>query len=988
MAPISPEPEGRKRKDSISHLKRDQPLFTARRSVLSQQPPDFFTDSLNTSSIPIPSPTKENTRPGIRSKPRPKLGSRSLAASFKATSEASDENKRPSSSPSLDRRSTTYLPQIRQAQSDSRSLAKSPSRPPSHLPRAKTPSPERGRQPSIVSPVSSASSPPRGLAEAYQRINDEESLAQEDSIEGDMETLTYDYASQERSQELDRVRMQRIQEAVSPIKLKATRKPYYRVLSEELRDVAARSKGLEETLPESDSESAISNPENLTGNFNEEASQNAKDLARINGVMNSDTKVFTKARSSNRVGVTVENLTRRNGSNASSGSAPGAGSTSSKGSNPSLNVPQIWGRKARPGREWLTRINNKSGRLTGDTPKKNHANATALGGSDQKELLEEWVTTAKEDLNPSEGDRPASRDSTPTAENRKRSMERVAEWEINEDDFTGRSLQASDSPPVRQRNGTLGPILEREIDSVAKRAVTTSRLGEIREKTSEEHLGRRFYSQSAEDLSKPGIESNRETLRQRRSSLKFPMKPFIDDKSYSSISGAVLGSGGDPIPDSPITIFRSTSDVSSTENGPGGNMDDDRRSIHRPLHERGDSRDLLRKLARVSSQSPTSIKEGPSPVSQQEIIPTDNVEPNEEPSGFSIGMDLSVQAAEEENHDGNNHIPDVEIEKLVQDTPRPSKSNAELKTPLVTGAWIDTPLPTGSRGLPLPTPVNLEDDKDFTMNSGDQSRKIATTDLIRKLNPNILSTRPKLNPQRQLKDTGPLLPKSALESILAAAKANPKPTSQRNGDADSNPESEELELGDSTVQSLEEILHDDPDRSTLASQSSSFPSLPREDLPEDQELEESVLNSDHSEAESLTPGQRSRLSEIKSYARQISRLGNVGPSIRDTKRRLAVLEKAFSKTVSDLPSKSLEIQDGCDEAGEFHDFIWPCERCGCPGRRDLDTSHRITRYMNSVSISVPKLWRWRRDDWRPRLTWLGLVVLIWWAWSIGDWAAW
>ena len=802
-----------------------------------------------------------------------------------------------------------------------------------------------------------------------------------------METMTYDYASQERSREIDRVRMQRIQEAVSPIKLKATRKPLPRLLSEELRDAMARGQAMEGNWPELDNESAGSNLENLTGSVNEEVSQHAKDLARVNDVVNSETKVFTKARPSNRLGVTVENLTRRNGSNESLSSARGAGSTSSKGSNPSLNVPRKWARKATPaGTNWLNRIKNKNGRLTGDTPEKNHANSTGSEGSDQKEPLEEWVTTAKEDQNPSEGDRPASRGSTPTAAHRKQSIDRVSEWEINDDDFTGRSLQVSDSPPIR----TLGPILEREIDSVAKRAVTTSRLGEIREKTLEEHTSRRTYSQSAEDLSKSGIESNRETSRQRRSSLKIPFKPFVGDKSYSSISGAVLGSGGDSIPDSPVTIYRNTSDVSISDNGLGGNMDDDRRSVHRPKHEQGDSRELLRKIARASSQSPTSAKEGPSPaspLSQQELIPPDTVEPDEEPSGFGIRTDLSVQAAEEDNHGGNNHVPDAPIEKLVQETPRPHKSNADLKTPLVTGAWIDTPLPTGSHGLPLPTPANLEDDEDFTVDSEDQSRRIAATDLIRKLNPNILPTRPRLNSQMQLKDTGPLLPKSALESILAAAKANPKPVSQRNRGTNSTSDSEELELGDSTMQSLEEILHDDPDRLNLASQSSSSPFLPNEDLAEDEELEDNFLKSDHSAAEPLTSDQGS-LSELKSYARQIRRLGNVGPSIRDTKRRLAVLEKAFSKTVSDLPSRSLEIQNGCDEAGEFHDFIWPCERCGCPGRRDSDPSYRIARYIDTVSASVPKLWRWRRDDWRPRLTWLGLMLLVWWAWWIGDWYAW
>lgn len=994
MAPISPEPEGgRKRKESVGHLTRDHPLFTARRSVLSQQPPDFYTDSLNTSSIPIPSPTKENTRPSVRSKPRPKLGSRSLAASFKATSEPNDENQRPSTSPSLDRRSTTYVSQIRPAQSNARSLAKSPSRSPSRLPRAKTPSPERGRQYSIVSPVSSASSPPRGLAEAYQRINDEESLAQEDSIADGMETLAYDYASQERSRELDRVRMQRIQDAVSPIALKASRKPFPRALSEELRDAEARARALEENSRESDSESGISNLDNLTENFTGEISQHAKDLARVNGAMKSDAKVFTKARLSNKVGLTVENLTRRNGSNESLSSALGAGSSSSKSSNPSLNVPQKWGRKARPGKDWLNRINNKNGRLTGDKPQRKNADATLLEEPDQKELLEEWVTTAAEGLNPHEDQslqhRPASRDSTPTAANRKKSMERVAEWEINDDDFTGRSLQVSDSPPIRVRNATLGRILEREIDSLAKRAVTTSRLGELREKTSEEQLGRRSYSQSVEDLSRSGIESDRETLRHRRSSLKFPLKPFVDDKSYSSISGAVLGSGGDPIPDSPITIYRSTSDVSNTDNGQSGNVDDERGSGHRPLHERGDSRDLLRKLARVSSQSPTSTKEESSTEIQREANPTKNIETDVKPSKVGTATDLPAQATEEENHEGKNHLPDVKIEKPVQDTPRPEKSNADLKTPLVTGAWIDTPLPTGSRGPPMPTPVNLEDDKDFTMSSGDQTRKIATTDLIRKLNPKILSTRPKLNSQRPLKDTGPLLPKSALESILSAAKSNSQPTSKWNRGSNSTSDSEvpTLDLGDSTIQSLEEILHDDPDFSNLLPQSPS-PSLPQdEDLTKEQKPEDSFLKGDRSEAEPLAPAQQSLLPELQSYARQISRLGNVGPSIRDAKKRLANLEKAISKSVSDLPTKSLEIQSGCDEAGEFHDFIWPCERCGCPGRRDLDSSYSITHYMTTVSMPVPNFWRWRQDERRPRLTWLGLVTLVGLMWWFGEWAA-
>ncbi|MCJ1466582.1 hypothetical protein MMC07_005202 [Pseudocyphellaria aurata] len=990
MAPILPEPEGRTKKESVDHLKRDQPLFAARRSVLSQQPPEFFTDSLiNTSSIPIPSPSRENTRSGIRSKPRPKSGSRSLAASFNATSEVNDENQRPSTSPSLDRRSTSYVPKIHPAHSNARGLAKSPSR----IPRAKTPSPERGCRFSIVTPTSSASSPPRGLAEAYQRINDEESLAQEDSIEVDMDTIAYDFASQQTSRELDRRRMQRIQDAVSPVTLKASRKPLPRVLSEELRDAEARSKATEGSSHESDSESAISNLDNLSENLAGKISQHAKDVARINGATKRDAKVFTKARSSNKVGQSLENLKRRNGSNESLSSALGAGSTSSKGSNSSLNVPYIWGKKAKPGLGLRGSINNKSGRLTGDKPQIENAGATILEEQDQKELLEDWVTTAAESVNPSKDiqslQQPsASRKSTPMAASRKKSLESVAEWEINDDDFTGRSLQVSDSPPIRARNAGIDRVLEREIDNVAKRAVTTSRLGALQQKTSEDHLGRRSYSQSAEDLSKSRIENDRETVRHRRASLKFPLKPFVEDKSYSSISGAVLGSRGDRIPDSPITIYRRTSDVSSTDNGQSSNMDGGKGSGHRPLHERGDY-DLLRKFARASSQSPMSTKEELSPDLQREPSPTENIEPGEEPSTFTGATDRPGRAAEEVDGNGKDHLPEVKIGKPIQDTPLPSKSNADLKTPLITGAWIDTPLPTGRRGLPMPTLINIEDDKEFTMSNGDQSRKIATTDLIRKLNPTILSTRPKLNSQRPLKDTGPLLPKSALESILAAAKSASQPTFRRNRSSNSNSDSEELtlDLGDSTIQSLEDILHEDSQFPTVLSLPPPSPSLPQDDYTtESQKPEDSFSKDDHTEAEPLMSAQKSRLSELQSYARQMSRLGNVGPSIRDARRRLSNLEKAISKSVSDLPSKSLEIQNGCDEAGEFHDFIWPCERCGCPGRKDLDP-YNMTPVKTTVPISVPKFCKWQNDDWRPRLTWLGLATLIGCMWWIGEWVA-
>lgn len=928
MASNSPETESKKRKQSTGHLKRDQPLFTTRRSGLSQQPPESFNGDRNASNIPSPSPTKESTH---LPKPRQRLGtSRPLAATFISTPSIKDENQRPTS----DRKLTTYGSH-RPTKSNVPSLAKSSRS--SQIPRAKTPSPVRGRQFQTTSPFSSESSPPRGLAEAYKRIDDEESLAQEDSIDDDMAAYAYD--PDERSQELDRARMQRVQATLSPISLNASRRASPRPLAE-LQADEVKTKDMESY--ESDHESVLSNLDNLT-ETSVGSSQHARDLQRVSDAMKSNTQAFSKARIGERVGLTMENLKRRNASSESLGSVR-SGSISSKESNHSVNVPAKWGRKARPGRDWLNRMSNKSG-LTGDTPKK----GAETSENPEGERLDEWVTAVpvvqEKSLQPS-----TSRDRTPTSTNRKKSLERVAEWEINDDDFTGRSLQVSDSPPIRVRNGTLGRILEREIDSLAKRAVTTNRLGELREKTSEELLGRKLHSQSAEDLTRPGLGEDSATLRRRRSSLKFPLKPFVDDKSYSSISGAVLGSGGDHIPDSPITIYRSTSDVSSDN----GAKTDDEKGSSRPKHERGDSRDLLRKLARVTSQSPTPTRED----TRQDVM--SKIQPDQTPSKARSMTEVPERAVNTESH-----LPErPNIPKPTQITPRQSKSTADLKTPVVSGAWIETPHP--SHGHPRPTSADI--DKKFNEDNVDPTRKVATTDLIRNLNPNTLP-RPKVISERSLKDTGPTLPKSALESIISAAKSNSKATNPDNLSSNVNYDSEEdptLQLGESTIQSLEEILEDDADFSTLLAPSPSI----------SPEGETSI-------EKPLTPAQKSRLSELESYTRQISRLENVGPSIRDARRRLAVLEKAVSK------SASATAQVGeCDEAGEFHDFIWPCERCGCPARRDLEHTRSVSSHLATVPIPVPKLWRWRRDDWRPRLTWLGVAVVVFWVWLIGDWIAW
>lgn len=1048
MASYSPETEGRKRKDSTGSLKRDQPLFTARRfGAPSQQPTEIFTDSLNNSFIPSPSPPKENARPGIRPKPRQKLGTpRSLAASFKA---ASDQSHWPSSPTSPERKLALLAPFSRPPSSNARSTAKPPSRP-TYLPRrVTTPEPTRGRKFTVVSPSSSASSPPRGLAEAYQRIKNEENLAEEDgdeSIGDGMRSHANGHSDQER-REVDRIRSQRLEDAASPTSLKASRMSSPWRLDEE--NLKAKNQGNEmgSSSHLSESESGTSNMDSLTGTSSAGGlSPYAKDMERVNRAIKSG-PLFTK-RSRLGNGTNLTRLKHPERSDESSDSTHGSGSVSSIGSTLYAHVPPQWGRKSRPAKDWLNRINTKSGGLAGDTLKDNSIDNLVPEKSGHDEAVDGWVMTGVQGLK-SDEDQLSQRGGLPpnhasSTEGRKESLEKVDEWELNEDDFTGTSLQVSDSPPIRVRNAALDPIIELEIDSLAKRAVTTNRLGEIRVKTSEENLGRKLQVQSAEDLSLGSTESDRETLRRKRSSLKFPLKPFIENRSYSSMSGAVLGSGGDPIPDSPITVYRSNSNFSNSENVPSGiKADEEKVSFHRSSHGRADSRDLLRELARATSvtstpttttstRTTTPTKEGEEVNVRPETTGKDKVVTFADEPQLEVEAMTALQPAEVKDKNKNPDIlPSIEnigiqkpirqmarhsksledlkapLEKPLEQTPRHLRSTTDLKTPVVTGAWIDTPLPTSDHRALLQRPNDLGE-KNLDIEIVDPREKSDTTHLIRKLNPNILSPRSKPQPLKPLSDTSPLLPKSALESIINAAKSKsqstslgvPKSTKKSHSDSDEDPT---LQLSEETIQSLEKLLaHNDGDTTPLAKSPVETTTQPLPSPPPSPRDYDHPVAQEQPPSHPLTPPEgepipsrpatsahNSRLSELHSYARQIARLGNVGPSIRDAKKRLTNLEKAISNAV---PSSQLKSPQGeCDEAGEFHDFIWPCEKCGCTARRDLGTvSSNIPQQGGAavIQIPIPRLWRWQMNSWRPRVTLLGVFVFVGALWWVADEIAW
>lgn len=944
------ESPSKKRKQPINGMKRNQPLFAQRRPNHSlQQPPDFLTDSLNTSYIPSPSPPKSPTRQHVRVRSRQTLlNSTSLAAAFKHN--VNDENKPLSSSSDHNTSSQSLKP--RPTQSIPRAKSKSPSKPARSPVRARTPSPLRGRATSITSPTASESSPPRGYAEAYQRIVEEENLAQEESVE-DMEDITgYDFNEQDRSQDLDRMRLQRIQQSPSPVSLRVSRR-------------ASPGDNKENVGHESDGESSASYMENITDtSMDSGSSRYAKDLQRLKGALKSGKKAFSKARVGDRVGITIDNLQRK-GSDDSLGSAFSAGSLSNRGSDPSVNVPKAWGRKAKPGRDWLSRINSRSGKLTGDVPKR-HSSGDQIIAENQKrewaEPIDEWITTAAEVPLPSvEGSSQtalSSQGSTPTtAVQRSTSLDRRRQWEVNDDDFTGRSFQVSDSPPIRIRSGALDRIREREIESIEKRAVTTSRLGELRKVSTITSPRRRIGFEEAEGDDSDGLS---EASPQRQTSGKSTAQSEQLDLDQDSIPETTPDGTGEAIPDTPIVIYRAnsngivfSSDKSATQ--PESKVLESRR----PSHERKDSHDLLRRLAKATSESPSPAKQFNEPGQSSSEESHDQVQQTPQNPRPTSNLKTPV-------------ITGAWVDQTMEDTPQISRADENPKTPLVTGAWIDTPLPTGGRGPPMPTPSDAQEDKELG------NGKLGAAELIHKLSPNNISARPKLQNQAPLKYSGPPLAKSALQEIINEARdptieKRPKKTSS-DSDFEEDPT---LHLGDSTIQSLEELIANDEDFSTLLAPTPPSP----ETAPSSSE------QSPSSQAVTTT-SRSSRLSDLQSYTQLLSRLTNLAPSLRASKKQIASLERTISASPSTHQTQTIAERDEgeCTEAGEFHDFIWPCQRCGCPGRMepDLQPLVNLRDHITSVTIPIPRLWRWRRDDWRPRLTWLGVFTLLAWALYWGE----
>lgn len=187
-----------------------------------------------------------------------------------------------------------------------------------------------------------------------------------------------------------------------------------------------------------------------------------------------------------------------------------------------------------------------------------------------------------------------------------------------DDEFTAGDLQVSTSPPVRfgRTNTRIDEIKQAEVEAARNFAIkqprflerTNTKIDEIRRLEQQHGLG-------AVDAEPSEADSEEDPIGKRQSDFEAPRRssprvsPRSDERSQKKIDDN--GLGGERVPNTPVTIYK---------NGSGNEYESDPRnevrpgpSEKKPSPVSEDSRDLLQRLARASSKSP-------SPTSAQEKV--------------------------------------------------------------------------------------------------------------------------------------------------------------------------------------------------------------------------------------------------------------------------------------------------------------------------------------------------------------------------------
>jgi hypothetical protein len=526
------------------------------------------------------------------------------------------------------------------------------------------------------------------------------------------------------------------------------------------------------------------------------------------------------------------------------------------------------------------------------------------------------------------------------------------------------SFQVSESPPVRGRNNLNDSLREREMENLTKQAVTSNRLDEIRVK----------------DPNVVVRKSSRNfTPEERRPGPSEPQEQSPGGQAYSNHNI------GQVIPDTPVVVYRSSSQSTDKSKSSDRSMPD--------------SLDQLQRLARAVSTTPRGTPALNDMVREIEEASAISLPPSEEdlkgqsPETRANGVTLNKKVAETPKVVGA--WTDTVLPDTVKTQRQTQKVSKYAQTPHISaGGWIDTPLAGGHRLPSVPIPEVIEEVAEDVTN-GDiqkQSEELAEEHDEMDQPSATGEEQPQAAPEPPTTQQI-LLPSSALTNVLNEAKQK-RLVSREIGEAhpDSRDDTDTLNLGDATIQSMEDLLTD------AADITADLTSLIRTSA-----QEEVLALRQRNDANAHIAGgdEVGSTSDVAFIGHLTSRMERLMSNLHEARKGISRLEQSFSHEPSVMVT-SMGQQTQAVVA--LHD---PTQSCTACGRSNDDLTPHIHPHSpittsfagfpityTTFTLPIPLLFHPRVGAAAQgsnskmlgllpgRPTWLGYLILTLWTWYI------
>ncbi|KAL6246883.1 hypothetical protein RBB50_006190 [Rhinocladiella similis] len=549
------------------------------------------------------------------------------------------------------------------------------------------------------------------------------------------------------------------------------------------------------------------------------------------------------------------------------------------------------------------------------------------------------------------------RDMLQSTMQKQRSVEKFRVWGDN--DFTGLSFQVSDSPPIRSqaKPDESQTKTKTELQRLAKGYITTNRLNEMSAKNpSIVRKTSRSFSPEERRQSQP----DRAAEKRRQDS------PNLGE--------------GERIPDTPVVVYRSSSNNSENSN-----------RSQRPTPESQRSLDHLQRLARAVSTTPKAsppsqklVDEEPENTTQDDILAAygDLEDTTTESAPVNKIAEVQPKAAKVM---ATPKVVGAWTDTILPDTVRTQKSILKqpkhLQTPHVNaGAWIDTPLPNGEL-FPAPSmPETIEEATEDLTHGVDAASEPTPIDQhqSKPSGPDATLDGRKIAQARPSPEKTLVLPQSALTNVLNEAKQK-RLASQNITDT----RDDTLNLGDATIQSFEDLLTD------AADITADLTTLIRTNAEDEAVKQRQMSFLQDNDTDSTA-------AEMAFIGHLTSRMERLMSNLHEARKGISRLEQRVSTSPSPPPAEKGTVAQS--QALIVQDPSQPCVVCGHHGdvqhqlhghrhRKTVNTSSFLPITYSTFTIPIPLLFYPRRKEKGqilPRPTWLGWMTIVLWSWYITE----